>query len=75
MTPKELNQPRAPDLSDAHVDRMARHLFRAFDDVNIGHEPLHDFDVVDECGRGNHWRALAREAIRLGAIVPIEEVP
>lgn len=69
---RELN---VPDLSDAHVDRVARHLFRAFDDVNIGREPLHDFDVMVECARGDHWYALAREAIRLGAVVPVEGIP
>jgi hypothetical protein len=67
---RELNRgaPHFPDLSDAHVDRVARHLFRAFDDVNQGREPLHDFDVMDE--RQLNWRALAREAIRLGALLP-----
>lgn len=63
-----------PDLSSAHVDRVARRLFRAFDDVNQGHEPLHDFDVMAECEYDDRlvvdkWRALAREAIRLGAVV------
>jgi hypothetical protein len=57
--------PHYPDLSDAHVDRVARHLFRAFDAVNEGREPLHDFDVLDE--HRPRWLALAREAIRLGA--------
>jgi len=64
----------APDLADAHVDRVARRLYRAFDDANQGREPLHDFDVMAQCeyeGRPvvDNWRALAREAIRLGAIV------
>jgi hypothetical protein len=69
---RELNRgaPIFPDLSDAHVDRVARHLFRAFDDVNRGREPLHDFDVLTEDGRLPHWYALAREAIRLGALLP-----
>ena len=39
----------APDLSDAHVDRVARRLFRAFDNANKGREPLHDFDVMAQC--------------------------
>lgn len=65
------------DLSEAHVDRVARRLFRAFDDVNQGHEPLHDFDVVAEseyAGRPavENWCALARAAIRLGAVVAVE---
>jgi hypothetical protein len=68
---RELNRGAShfPDLSDAHVDRVARHLFRAFDDVNQGREPLHDFDVLEEDGRLTHWLALAREAIRRGAVV------
>lgn len=62
-----------PDLSDAHVDRVARKLFRAFDDANEGLEPLHDFDVMSQCEHQGHavvanWRALAREAIRHGAV-------
>lgn len=76
---RELNRPRfVPDLSDAHVDRVARRLFRAFDDASRGREPLHDFDVMAECeyeGRPivDNWRALAREAIQLGAVVRVEE--
>lgn len=63
-----------PDLSDGHVDRVARRLFRAFDDASKGREPLHDFDVMAECeyeGRPvvDNWRALAREAIQRGAVV------
>lgn len=67
---RELNRgaPIFPDLSDEHVNRLARHLFRAFDDANTGREPLHDFDVMDD--RQPNWRALAREAIRLGAVAP-----
>jgi hypothetical protein len=70
----------ALNLSDAHVDRVARRLFRAFDDANRGREPLHDFDVMTKCeyeGRPviDNWRALAREAIQLGAVVAVEEVP
>ncbi len=62
------------DLSDEHVDRVARVLYRAFDDVNKGYEPLHDFDVMAQCeyeGRPviDNWRALAREAIKRGASV------
>jgi hypothetical protein len=49
-----------PDLSDAHVDRVAHHLFRTFDDASAGRAPLHDFE---------HWRVLAREAIQIGAVV------
>lgn len=69
---------RDPDLSDAHVARVARRLFRAFDDANKGREPLHDFDVMAECeyeGRAviDNWRALARESIRLGAVVAPHE--
>lgn len=69
----------APDLSGAHVDRVARRLFRAFDDANQGHEPLHDFDVMAQCEYEDrpvidNWRALAREAIRLGAVITVEEV-
>jgi len=78
---RELNrdQPRFPDLSDAHIDRVARRLYRAFDDASWGREPLHDFDVMSECewqGRPvvDNWRALAREAIRLGAVVPVVPV-
>jgi hypothetical protein len=81
-TCREINTrrpPLCPDLSDAHVDRVARKLFRAFDDANKGHEPLHDFDVMSECeydGRPviDNWRALARAAIQLGAVVLEEEV-
>jgi hypothetical protein len=64
---RELNRLRPPlDLSDAHVDRVARRLFRAF--------ALHDFDVMTACeydGRPvvDNWRTLAREAIQLGAVV------
>ena len=62
------------DFSDAHVDRVARRLYRAFDDASQGREPLHDFDVMAQCeyeGRPviDNWRALAREAIQLGAVV------
>jgi len=77
---RELNRPwPEPDLSDAHVDRVARKLFRAFDDASAGCEPLHDYDVMSQCeydGRPviNNWRALARAAIQLGAVVPAEEV-
>lgn len=54
---------------------VARMLFRAFDDMNIGREPLHDFDVMAECdynGRRviDNWRAAARAAIALGAHAP-----
>ena len=67
------------DLSDVHVDRVARRLFRAFDNANKGREPLHDFDVMAQCeydGRQviDNWRALALEAILLGAVVTAEEV-
>jgi hypothetical protein len=58
-----------PDLSDVHVDRVARQLFRAFETMNNDLEPPHDFDVMIECERGKHWRILACEAIRLGAVV------
>lgn len=39
---------------------------------------MHDFDVMAECeyeGRPvvDNWRALAREAIQLGAVVRVEE--
>jgi hypothetical protein len=66
--------PDDPDLSDAHVDRVARRLYRAFDDARQGHEPLHDFDVMGQCQFDGrlviiNWRALAREAIRLGTVV------
>lgn len=69
--------PIFPDLSGAHVDRVARRLYRAFDDANRGREPQHDFDVMAECeyaGRPviDNWRTLAREAIRLGAVLPVE---
>jgi hypothetical protein len=58
---RELNLARrVPDLSDAHVARVAHHFFRTFDDASAGRAPLHDFE---------HWRALAREAIRIGAVV------
>lgn len=73
---RELNRARPPlDLSAAHVDRVARRLFRAFDDVNNGHEPLHDFDVLIECEHEGlpvitKWRALALAAIQLGAVAP-----
>ena len=51
----------------------------AFDDASEGREPSHDFDVMAECeyeGQPvvDNWIALAREAIRLGAVVP-EETP
>ena len=64
------------DFSDEHVDRVARVLYRAFDDANKGYEPLHDFDVMAQCkydGRPviNNWRALARKAIQLGAVVGV----
>jgi hypothetical protein len=79
---RELNRgvPIFPDLSGAHVDRVARRLFRAFDDANQGREPLHDFDVMTECKYDDryvveNWRALAREAIRLGAVVSVVEGP
>jgi hypothetical protein len=67
-------RPDGPDLSDAHVDRVARRLYRAFDDASEGHEPLHDFDVMAECEYDGQpvidkWRALARAAIQIGAIV------
>ena len=69
--------PTFPDLSGAHVDRVARRLYRAFDDANRGREPLHDFDVMAECeyeGKPviDNWRALERAAIRLGAVLPME---
>ena len=54
---RELNTRPDPDLSDAHVDRVAHHLFRTFDDASGGRAPL-DFE---------HWCTLAREAIRIGA--------
>lgn len=65
------------DLSDAHVDRVARRLFRAFDDASEGREPPHDYDVMAQCeyeGQPvvDNWIALAREAIRRGAVVPEE---
>ena len=58
--------------TDEEVDAVARVLFRAFDDVNIGLEPLHDYDVMTECdfnGRPvvDKWHAMARTAIALGA--------
>jgi len=70
----------ALDLSAAHVDRVARRLYRAFDDAHRGREPLHDFDVMAECEYEDrhvidNWHALAREAIRFGAVVAPEEVP
>lgn len=69
----------APDLSEAHVDRVARRLYRAFDDANRGARPLHDFDtmaqrVYESRPVIDNWRALAREAIRLGANV-LEGIP
>jgi hypothetical protein len=72
-------RPDGTDLSDAHVDRVARKLYRAFDDASAGKEPLHDFDVMAQCEYDGHpviesWRALAREAIRLGTVVEPEDV-
>jgi len=71
-------QPDGPDMSDAHVDRIARRLYRAFDDASRGKEPLHDFDVMAQCayeGRPviDNWRALARAAIQIGAVIPEED--
>lgn len=78
---RELNRraPHFPDLSEAHVERVARHLYRVFDDaVCLGREPSHDFDVMAEGSLESEdprpvidgWRALARAAIQLGAIIP-----
>lgn len=71
-------RPSGLDLSDAHVDRVARRLYRAFDDASKGKEPLHDFDVMAACDYDGqpvieNWRALARAAIQLGAVVDDEE--
>ena len=54
------------------LDVIARALFRAFDDTNIGREPLHDFDVMAECDFNGRpviegWRAAAKVAIDMGA--------
>lgn len=75
MTPPTpiADQPPPVDLDDL-IDAVARVLFRAFDDANIGHEPLHDFDVMIECdfnGRPviDKWHALAVKAIEMGARV------
>jgi hypothetical protein len=70
---------KEPDLSDAHVDRVAGRLYHTFDTNNRREDPLHDFKrmirqydvwrpIVDQ------WRMVAREAILLGAVVA-EEVP
>lgn len=63
-------RPNGPDLSDAHVDRVARRLCRAFDDANRGKETPRDVAVLTQSAY--HWRALAREAIQLGAIAEEE---
>jgi hypothetical protein len=62
---------RTLDLSDAHVDRVARRLFRAFDDASRDKEDMHDFDYEGE--KVIKWLALAREAIVLGVLIaPID---
>lgn len=66
---RSLSDRPARDLSAAHVNRVALRLFRAFDATSPGRELLHDFDVTAQCEYEN-WRSLAREAIRLGAVVP-----
>ena len=53
------------DLSDTHVDRVMLRLIRAFDAESVGRETPHM----------DGWRALAREAIRIGAVAVDEEVP
>lgn len=53
---------------EEEIDVVAGKLFRIFDDASAGREPLHDFDVLVD-GQSEYlenWRALAREAIRLG---------
>jgi hypothetical protein len=54
--------------TEHEVDAVAGRLFRIFDDVSAGREPLHDFEVlVYGCSEYlENWRALAREAMRLG---------
>jgi len=58
---------------------VARILFRAFDDVNEGREPLHDFDVVLESGgdgysgTAENWLALGAKAVELGAHLPVPD--
>jgi hypothetical protein len=74
---RELNRkgPLFPDLSDVHVDRIARGLYRAY--ASEGCEPLQAFDVRTQYEYNSQpvidkWRALAREAIRHGAVIPEE---
>lgn len=58
--------PAAPlDLSASHVDRVMLRLMRVFDAQSVGREAPH----VDG------WRALAREAIQIGAVDADEEGP
>jgi hypothetical protein len=71
---------KEPDLSDAHVDRVARQLYRTFDAKNRAEDPQHDFtrmlrEYVVWRPIVEQWRAVAREAIRLGAVIAVEEVP
>ena len=54
----------ARDLSVTHVDRVMLRLIRVLDDANAGRDAPHV----------KGWRALAREAIQLGAAVVDEEV-
>jgi hypothetical protein len=61
----ERRLPLYPDLSDEHVERVARRLFRAFDDAMMS--PCEPQGVIR---LGDNWRSLAQEAIRLGAVVP-----
>ncbi len=53
-----------PDLSDEHVERVARRLYRVHELANRGRPP-------DDIRRGS-LREIVCEAIRLGAAVPAD---
>jgi len=64
-----LLRPAKPASQEERALAVARLLHRAFDDANVGKEPLHDFDVTLECGVRDNWIALGQKAIELGATV------
>lgn len=64
-----LLRPAKPASSEEQALAVARVLHRAFDDANMGKEPLHNFDVTLECGVRDNWVALGQKAIELGAAV------